>query len=132
MEIKRNYQQELDCIIGDIHSDIKYLLKNNNDEINVPYYYEEDTDLELIDEWNENNFDVRIGDPYNNTRIKVEDGYSRMCDDVTHEIEVMQVWLNGDGYIMLNAKDGIYSIQDIENVQELIFLYEKLYKIVNK
>jgi uncharacterized protein YehS (DUF1456 family) len=132
--MKRDYYRELDEIRNDVISDIKYLLRNNNNEIKIPFYYDYKADTQdIIEYWGEDEeFDFREGDPYNNLAIKVEDEYSRCGDDTSFEIEVLKVYLNNVGQIVLLAKNSMSNIDDVEDMRELIRLYEKLYEIVNK
>jgi hypothetical protein len=132
--MKRDYFRELDEIRNDVISDIKYLLRNNNNEIKIPFYYDYEVDIQDIQEyWGEDEeFDFREGDPYNNLAIKVEDEYSRIGEDIALEIEVLKVYLNSVGQIVLLAKDSMSNIDDVEDMRELIRLYEKLYEIVNQ
>lgn len=132
--IKRDYYRELNEIRNDVISDIKYLLRNNNNEIKIPFYYDYEADTQdIIEYWGEDEeFDFREGDPYNNLAIKVEDEYSRCGDDTSFEIEVLKVYLNNVGQIVLLAKNSMSNIDDVEDMRELIRLYEKLYEIVNQ
>jgi hypothetical protein len=77
-------------------------------------------------------FNFKEGDPYNNFTIKVEDEYSRYGDDTSFEIEVLKVYLNSVGQIVILAKDSMSNIDEVEDMRELVRLYEKLYEIANK
>lgn len=132
--MKRDYFRELNEIRNDVINDIKYLLRNNKNEIKIPFYYDYEVDTQdIIEYWGEDEeFNFKEGDPYDNFTIKVEDEYSRIGEDVALEIEVLKVHLNSVGQIVLLAKDSMSNIDDVEDVRELIRLYEKLYKIVNE
>lgn len=131
--IKRDYYRELNEIKNDVISDIKYLLLNNNNEIKIPFYYEDEEDVKDIQEYwgGDEVFNFKEGDPYDNFTIKVEDEYSRIGEDVALEIEVLKVYFNCVGQIVILAKDSMSNIDEVEDVIELIRLYEKLYEIVN-
>lgn len=132
--IKRNYYRELDEIRNDVISDIKYLLRNNNNEIKIPFYYDYKENVkDIVEYWGEDEeFNFKEGDPYNNFTIKVEDEYSRIGEDVALEIDVLKVYLNSVGQIVLLAKDSMSNIDEVEDMRGLVRLYEKLYEIVNK
>lgn len=132
--MKRDYFRELNEIKNDVISDIKHLLRNNNNEIKIPFYYEYDEDVKgILEYWGEDEeFDFKEGDPYNNFVIKVEDEYSRIGEDVALEIDVLKVYLNSVGQIVIMAKDSMSNIDEVEDMIGLIKLYEKLYKIVNE
>lgn len=131
--IKRDYFKELQELRNDVISDIKYLLRSNNNEIKIPFYYEEDEEVEDIVEFHDDkDFDFKEGDPYNNFTIKVEDEWSRIGEDCSLEIDVLKVYLNRVGQIVVMAKDSMSNIDDVEDMRELVRLYEKLYEIVNE
>lgn len=132
--MKRDYYRELDEIRNDVISDIKYLLRNNNNEIKIPFYYDYEVDTQdIVEYWGEDEeFNFKEGDPFNNFVIKVEDEYSRYGDDTPFEIEVLKVHLNSVGQIVILAKDSMSNIDEVEDMRELIKLYEKLYEIANK
>ena len=132
--MKRDYFRELNEIKNDVISDIRYLLRNNSNEIKIPFYYEYNEGIkDIIEYWGEDEeFDFREGDPYNNFVIKVEDEYSCIGEDVTLEIDVLKVYLNSVGQIVIMAKDYMSNIDEVEDMRELVRLYEKLYEIVNE
>lgn len=132
--IKRDYFRELDEIRNDVIGDIKYLLRNNNNEIKIPFYYDYKVDTQdIIEYWGEDEeFNFKEGDPFNNFVIKVEDEYSHYKDDTPFEIEVLKVYLNPVSQICIMAKDSMSNIDEVEDMRELIKLYEKLYEIVNQ
>ena len=132
--MKRDYYRELDEIRNDVINDIKYLLCNNNNEIKIPFYYDYKVDTQdIIEYWGEDEeFNFKEGDPFYNFVIKVEDDYSRIGEMATLAIEVLKVHLNPAGQICIMAKDSMSNIDDVEDMRELIRLYEKLYKIVNE
>jgi hypothetical protein len=132
--MKRDYYRELNEIRNDVISDIKYLLRNNNNEIKIPFYYDYEVDTQdIVEYWGEDEeFNFKEGDPFNNFVIKVEDDYSRIGEMEALTIEVLKVYLNPVGQICIMAKDSMSNIEEVEDMRELVRLYEKLYEIVNK
>ena len=132
--MKRDYYRELNEIRNDVINEIKYLLRNNNNEIKIPFYYEEEEDVkDIIKYWGEDEeFNFEEGDPYNNFNIKVEDEYSRIGEDVALELDVLKVYFNSVGQIVIMAKDFLSNIDEITDLLEVAKLYEKLYEIANK
>ena len=132
--MKRDYFRELQELRNDVINDIKYLLRNNNNEIKIPFYYDYKVDTQdIVEYWGEDEeFNFKEGDPFNNFAIKVEDDYSRIGEMEALTIEVLKVYLNPVGQICIMTKDSMSNIDDVEDMIELIRLYEKLYKIVNE
>jgi hypothetical protein len=121
--MKNNFYQKLGDLHQEVSDAIETLLKENGGRIDIPYYFE--TQEEIDEKENDEGYDFRVGDPYNNILINAVS----FCGNF--EIEVTSVSLRNNK-IYVDDIDTYYYIDDIEDIQELIYLYDVLLNATKK
>lgn len=125
---KANYLEQIFWLKVNIKHDIMDIVNTMGGEIKIPYYYDEDFIDDDIETLIEDGYDVRVGSPYDNLRVKVtcEDMY----EDIEKDIEVVAVQICNDKLEIISSRSDVYSIAQINDIQILALIYETLHKII--
>lgn len=125
---KVNYLEQIFWLKVNIKHDIMDIVNVMGGEIKIPYYYDEvfiDDDIETLIE---DEYDVRVGNPYDNLRVRVtcEDMY----EDTEKDIEVVAVQICNDKLELVSSRSDVYSVAQINDVHTFAMIYEALYKLI--
>ena len=125
---KVNYLEQIFWLKVNIKHDIMDIVNVMGGEIKIPYYYDEDFIDDDVETLIEDEYDVRVGNPYDNLRVRVtcEDMY----EDIEKDIEVVAFQVCNDKLEIVSSRSDVYSIAQINNVQILAQIYETLYKLI--
>ena len=110
----------------EIRSEISKIVLANNGEVAVPYFYDEDTNADVMDELEEDyleddDYNISEGNPNDNVEIEYVDWYDGLL-----KARVISVC---NGKVLADVGDRIeyVSIDDII-ISGLIFIYEAIAK----
>ena len=122
MSNKKSYVERLWWMKKEIINDIKLLIENNGGEIKIPYYYDEDEINDDIETLIEDEFDVRVGDSYNNMTTTIS-GY-----DCIKDVEIVAFTINNKTSLveLITSDSNVYELNDINNIQSLALIYDVL------
>lgn len=125
---KVNYLEQIFLLKDSIKQDIMDIVNVMGGEIKIPYYYDEDFIDDDIETLIEDGYDVRVGSPYDNLRVRVtcEDMY----EDIERHIEVVAFQVYNDKLEIISSCSNVYSIAQINDVQILALIYETIYKLI--
>lgn len=125
---KVNYLEQIFLLKDSIKQDIMDIVNVMGGEIKIPYYYDEDFIDDDVETLIEDEYDVRVGSPYDNLRVRVtcEDMY----EDIEREIEVVAIQVCNDKLEIISSRSDVYSIAQINDVQILALIYETIYKLI--
>ena len=122
---KKDYVERLWCMRKEIANDIMRIIESNGGEIKIPFFYDEDEITDEIETLIEDNFDVRVGDVYENMFATTLNycGYKK-------DVYIVHFYINDKTKQVefVSSDSNIYEITDIENIQTLALIYEKLAK----
>lgn len=121
---KTNYVDKIWWLRIEIENNFKELIKSKGGNILIPYYYFDEDDIDddiqtLIDD----EYDVRIGCPYDNMVIPTIN-----MNDYRKDVEVVAFSINKktDRIEFVSKESNIYDISDIDNIQTLAIIFEKV------
>ena len=125
---KVNYLEQIFWLKVNIKHDIMDIVNVMGGEIKIPYYYDEVFINDDIETLIKDGYDVRVGNPYDNLRVRVtcEDMY----EDIEKDIEVVAFQIYNDKLEIISSRSDVYSIAQINNVQTFAMIYETLYKMI--
>ena len=125
---KVNYLEQIFWLKVNIKHDIMDIVNVMGGEIKIPYYYDEDFIDDDVETLIEDGYDVRVGSPYDNLRVRVtcEDMY----EDIERDIEVVAFQVCNDKLEIISSRSDVYSIAQINDVQILALIYETIYKLI--
>lgn len=125
---KVNYLEQIFLLKDSIKQDIMDIVNVMGGEIKIPYYYDEDFIDDDVETLIEDGYDVRVGSPYDNLRVRVtcEDMY----EDIERDIEVVAFQICNDKLEIISSRSDVYSIAQINDVQILALSYETLYNLI--
>lgn len=126
--MKTNYAEKLWVMRGEIHADVRELVKAQGGQINVPYFYDEDDMDDDIETLIEDGYNVQVGSPYANLRV----GLMNYCG-YRIETEIVALTINKYNNVeIVTSKSEIYQFTDIENIQVMAMVYKELIKLCEK
>lgn len=122
---KKDYVEQVWQLRVDIQNDLRELLKANDGEILVPFYYDEDEVTDDIETLIEDGYDIREGSSYDNMFVTTlnSNGYRKDVYVVSFRINERTNRIE-----FISSECYIYDITDIEDVRVLATIYEKLFK----
>lgn len=117
---KKNYRQQVWDLRKQIEQSIEEIVCNKN-QINIPFFYDEDLIDDDIETLIEDGYDVRVG---NGINLYIE--VVKYCGYI-QQIEVVAVCKNNRGEVELVSKDSnIHYLTDVSRMEDLVEIYERI------
>ena len=119
--MEKNYRQQVWDLRKEIEQSIEEIVRNNDNHINIPFYYDEDEIDDDIETLIEDEYDVRA-----------ENGVNLYVEVINHcgyiqQIEVVAVCRNSRGEVELVSKNSnIHYIDDVSRMEDLVEIYERI------
>lgn len=118
---KKNYRQQVWDLRKEIENSIANIVSNKGNNINIPFFYDEDLIDDDIETLIEDGYDVRVG---NGINLYIE--VVKYCGYI-QQIEVVAVCKNNRGEVELVSKDSnIHYLTDVSRVEDLVEIYERI------
>ena len=118
--MEKNYRQQVWDLRKEIEKSIEGIVCDKN-QINIPFFYDED----LIDD----DIETLIEDGYD---VRAENGVNLYVEVINHcgyiqQIDVVAVCRSNRGEVELVSKDSnIHYIADISRMEDLVEIYERI------
>lgn len=119
---KTNFGEKVWSLKQEIIYAIKHIVfASENNELKIPYYYEEDEYDEDVEQLIDDEYEVFVGKPYNNLNVNLENycGYNIKADIVSLYIKENEL------YVVTNKCDS-YRIFDVADINDLVKIYDKI------
>lgn len=119
--MEKNYRQQVWDLRKEIEQSIEEIVTNNDNQINIPFFYDED----YIDD----DIKTLIEDEYD---VRAENGVNLYVEVINHcgytqQIEVVAVCRSSRGEVELVSKDSnIHYIADVARMEDLVEIYERI------
>ena len=119
--MEKNYRQQVWDLRKEIEDSIANIVSNKGNNINIPFYYDEDEIDDDIKTLIEDGYDVRA-----------ENGVNLYIEVINHcgyiqQIDVVAVCRNSRGEVELVSKDSnIHYIADVSRIWDLIEIYDRI------
>lgn len=119
--MEKNYRQQVWDLRKEIENSIANIVSNNDNQINIPFFYDEDDIDDDIETLIEDGYDVRA-----------ENGVNLYVEVINHcgyiqQIDVVAVCRDSRGEVELVSKDSnIHYIADISRMEDLVEIYERI------
>lgn len=119
--MKKNYRQQVWDLRKEIENSIANIVSNNDNQINIPFYYGEDEIDDDIETLIEDGYDVRA-----------ENGVNLYVEVINHcgyiqQIDIVAVCRDSRGEVELVSKDSnIHYIADVSRMEDLVEIYERI------
>lgn len=119
--MKKNYRQQVWDLRKEIEQSIEEIVRNNDNHINIPFYYDEDEIDDDIKTLIEDEYDVRAE---NGVNLYVE--VINYCGYI-QQIEVVAISINRRGEVGLVSKSSnTHYISDVARMEDLVEIYERI------
>lgn len=119
--MEKNYRQQVWDLRKEIEQSIEEIVRNNDNHINIPFYYDEDEIDDDIETLIEDEYDVRAE---NGVNLYVE--ATNYCGYI-QQIYVVAVCCNNRGEVELVSKDSnIHYLTDVARMEDLVEIYERI------
>lgn len=117
----KNYRQQVWDLRKEIEQSIEEIVRNNDNHINIPFYYDEDEIDDDIETLIEDEYDVRAE---NGVNLYVE--VINYCGYI-QQIYIVAVCCNSRGEVELVSKDSnIHYLTDVARMEDLVEIYERI------
>lgn len=119
---KTNFGEKVWSLKQEIIYAIKHIVfSKENNELKIPYYYDEDEYNEDVEQLIDDEYEVFVGKPYCNLNVKLENycGYNINADIVSLYIK------DNELYVVTNKCDS-YRIFDVADINDLVRIYDKI------
>lgn len=119
--MEKNYRQQVWDLRKEIENSIANIVSNKGNNINIPFYYDEDEIDDDIETLIEDEYDVRA-----------ENGVNLYVEVINHcgyiqQIYIVAVCCNSRGEVELVSKDSnIHYLTDVARMEDLVEIYEKI------
>ena len=118
--MEKNYRQRVWDLRKEIEQSIEEIVCNKN-QINIPFYYDEDEIDDDIETLIEDEYDVRAE---NGVNLYVE--ITNHCGYI-QQIYIVAVCRNSRGEVELVSKDSnIHYLTDVARMEDLVEIYERI------
>ena len=119
--MEKNYRQQVWDLRKEIEQSIEEIVRNNDNHINIPFYYDEDEIDDDIETLIEDEYDVRAE---NGVNLYVE--VINYCGYI-QQIYIVAVCCNSRGEVELVSKDSnIHYLTDVARMEDLVEIYERI------
>lgn len=126
--MKKDFWKKLTSVEEEITCEIKKMLLAKNGYINIPYYYNYNSEIneDLYEHSDIYDLRLREGSGYN-TNVTFNLNF-----DEIYNVDIVRISLNNDGDINITTSEHeTFNYLDLNSIEEYVFLYDKLYDIVN-
>jgi hypothetical protein len=119
--MEKNYRQQVWDLRKEIENSIANIVSNKGNNINIPFYYDEDEIDDGIKTLIEDGYDVRA-----------ENGVNLYIEVINHcgyiqQIDVVAVCRNSRGAVELVSKDSnLHYIADVSRMEDLVEIHERI------
>lgn len=119
--MEKNYRQQVWDLRKQIEQSIEEIVINNDNQINIPFFYDEDEIDDDIETLIEDEYDVRAE---NGVNLYVE--VNNHCGYI-QQIYIVAVCCNCRGEVELVSKDSnIHYLTDVSRMEDLVEIYERI------
>ena len=117
---KKNYSQRVWDLRQEIEQSIEEIVRNNNNEIHIPFYYDEDVIDDDIETLIEDGFDVRA-----------DNGVNLYIEVINHcgyiqQIEVVAICYRKGNVELISKDSNVHYLTDVSRLTDLVEIYERI------
>ena len=117
---KKNYRQQVWDLRKQIEQSIEEIVRNNENQINIPFFYDED----FIDD----DIETLIEDGYD---VRAEDGVNFYIEVVSYceyiqQIEVVAICYRMGDVELIGKDSKLHRLADVLRMEDLVEIYERI------